>query len=223
MNENQKMKLELLREFEHVDNPVGFCREAYKFLTEDEVKTVPICSSLKEGIYLVYHDGHSVPFVDDMPKLTAQGVTGIGVVYDGHAFQVALEDLGEQILLSESKCGKLPEESPFYKTESEGVHDWDFVSATNHLIEEGMDIPLPEGWYIPTLSPLTLMCWWKEKINKALVFAGGKPMPDDFHWSSTEYGRNSARYVYFLNGNTYYFNKFYSNVVRAVTAFNPVP
>ena len=29
MNTNQEIKMELLKEFSHVENPVSFCREAY--------------------------------------------------------------------------------------------------------------------------------------------------------------------------------------------------
>ena len=42
MNENQKMKMELLKEFGITDekSSVDFCREAYKFLTEEDGKKV---------------------------------------------------------------------------------------------------------------------------------------------------------------------------------------
>ena len=83
-----------------------------------------------------------------------------------------------------------------------------------------MDIPLPDGWYIPTLAVLEVMCFLKKQINEALEFAGGKAMPDDYHWSSTENNRNGARYVNFSNGYAYYGYKYYSYVVRAVTAFS---
>ena len=81
-------------------------------------------------------------------------------------------------------------------------------------------MPLPDGWYIPTLAVLEVMCFLKKQINEALEFAGGKAMPDDYHWSSTEYSRNSARFVYFYNGYAYNHNKYSGYVVRAVTAFS---
>ena len=169
----------------------------------------------EEGIYLVYKDGTFMPFTGKEKK---EGVSGIGVVYDGHAFKVSLEGLGEQQLIKDEK-NRCPEDSPFYKTECEGLHDWDFVSATNHLKECGMDMPLPDGWYIPTLAVLEVMCFLKEKINKALKYAGGEAMPNDYHWSSTEYSRSYARYVGFSNGSAYGNGKYYGYVVRPVTAF----
>jgi len=216
--------MQLLKEFEHMDDSVGFCREAYKFLTEGEDIEPRVLHTLEskspdDGIYLVYEDGNSVKYEPGMDKSHAEGVTGIGVIYDGHPFQVALEDLGEQPLIKEEN-NTCPKESPFYKTECEGLHDWDFVSATNHLKECGMDMPLPDGWYIPTLAVLEVMCFLKKQINEALEFAGGKAMPDDYHWSSTENGRSIARNVNFNNGSAGYNNKCNGYVVRAVTAFN---
>lgn len=168
------------------------------------------------SIYIVYNDGSYSPFNDNASK---EGVHGIGVVYDGHSFQVALEDLGVRPLIEKGNNSS-PDESPFYKTECEGLHDWDFVSATNHLRECGMDIPIPAGWHIPTLAVLEVMCFMKEEINKALVFAGGKPMPNDYHWSSTESSRSNARFVNFYSVHASSSGKDNSNVVRHVAAFN---
>jgi len=190
-------------------------RDTSKFVSEQGVSEVLVEETKpKDGIYLAYDDGTYSPFTGEESK---DGVHGVGVVYDGHAFQVALEDLGEWGLVKD--LDKCPEESPFYKTECEGLHDWDFESATEHIKEIGTDIPLPDGWYIPTLAVLEVMCFWKEAINKALVYAGGNPMPDDSHWSSTEYYRNLARYVYFSNGYAYGSLKYSTTVIRPVTAF----
>lgn len=220
MTKNQEIKLELLKEFCNMDNPVEFCRKAYRFLTEDEVNS-PTNSenSVKtNGIYIVYRNGQYFPFQKDMSKSFAIDVTGIGVVYDGHSFQVALQDIGEQTLIREGNNSST-NESSFYKTECEGLHDWDFVGATNHLRECGMDMPLQEGWYIPTLAVLEAMCFWKEKINEAIKFAGGKPMPNSYYWSSTETYYLGARGICFNSGLSIYSNKFYRYLVRPVSEF----
>ncbi len=190
-------------------------RDTSKFVSEQGVSEVLVEETkLKDGIYLAYDDGTYSPFTGEESK---DGVHGVGVVYDGHAFQVALEDLGEWRLVKD--LDKCPEESPFYKTECEGLHDWDFESATEHIKEIGTDIPLPDGWYIPTLAVLEAMCFLKEKINEAIKFAGGNPMPDDYHWSSTESGRTHARGVGFSNGSANGGNKYGTGVIRPVTAF----
>ena len=221
MNKNQEIKFEILKEFRNLDN-VEFCRKAYKFLMEDEEEPSAKENNLanvENGIYLIFNNGQYSLFHKGMSKSLAGDVTGIGVIYDGHAFQVALKDLGELPLI-EDENNTCPEKSPFYKTECEGLHDWDFVGATNHLKECGMNMPLPDGWYIPTLAVLEVMCFLKKGINEAIKFAGGKPMPDDNHWSSTESNRYSARLVLFSNGFAYSSYKYSSYVVRPVTAFN---
>lgn len=221
MNKDQEIKLKLLEIFNSNADPVRMCRRAYEYLTEDEKEPSDEKESLtnvENGIYLVFKNGQYSLFHKGMSKSLAGDVTGIGVVYDGHTFQVALKDLGEWPLFHNYE--DCPEESSFYKTECEGLHDWDFVSTTNHIKEIGTDIPLPEGWYIPTLAVLEVMCFLKKEINEAIKFAGGEPMPDDYHWSSTEGYRSHARNVYFYNGYAYYVNKYTSIVVRPVTAFN---
>lgn len=172
-------------------------------------------SQLKNGVYLVYSDGTFLPFTGSEPK---ENVKSVGIAYDGHSFGVCLKDLGEWPLLKDYK--KCPEESEFYLTECEGALDWDFIGKTKHIQELGTDIPLEEGQYIPTLAPLMVMCAWKKEINKALKYAGGEPMPNSLHWSSTESNRGNARYVSFGGGYASNYSKYYSLVVRPVTAFN---
>ena len=173
----------------------------------------------KDGIYLVYNDGKCVSFDTELSEESAHDVKGVGVIYLGIPFMVALKDLGEWPLVRNTE--NCPEESPFYKTECEGLHDWDFITATKHIQDIGTDIPLPEGWYIPTLAVLEVMRFWKEEINEAIIFAGGEPMPDEPHWSVTEYYRSYAWYVVFNIGNASYGNKYLGYVVRPVAAYEP--
>ena len=222
MNRDQEIKLKLLEIFNSNADPVRMCRRAYEYLTEDEEEPLAEENSLantENGIYLVFNNGQYSLYHKGMSKSLAGDVTGIGVIYDGHAFQVALEALGELPLI-ENKNNTCPEESPFYKTECEGLHDWDFVGATNHLKECGMNIPLPEDWYIPTLAVLEVMCFLKKEINAAIKFAGGEPLSEDYYWSSTESSRLNARFVNFLNGSATSNYKYRSRVVRPVAAFN---
>lgn len=174
--------------------------------------------ALVNGVYLVYKDKTYRPFNTDLSKSFAKDVESIGIIYDGHAFRIALKDLGSWPLVRDTS--KSPEWSPNYKTECQGLHDWDFEVATACIRLEGTDIPLPEDWCIPTLAVLDLMCYMKDSINKALSFAGGKIMPDELHWSSTEHYRNNGRLVYFYNGTALNGTKCYSFVVRPVAAWD---
>lgn len=79
-------------------------------------------------------------------------------------------------------------------------------------------------WYLPCLYELGTIIAYRDEINEVLDMLG---MPEldknDYGWSSSESGTHSAWYVGFGNGNfgTGY-NKCYSYVVRAVSAFSPL-
>lgn len=171
------------------------------------------------GIYLVYQDGHSIPFAPDLPASAADGVAGIGVIHDARAFQVALKDLGEFPLIPYDKWKKM-EDDDHYTKECDGLHDWDCIAGTKLLMEQGSEIPLPDGWYIPTLAQLDLMCFLKEELNAALSFAGGESLTDSYYWSSAEGYRYFGRNVYFYNGYANNHSKYNSYTVRAVSAFS---
>jgi hypothetical protein len=68
---------------------------------------------------------------------------------------------------------------------------------------------LGNGWRLPTKDELNLIY-----ENKDVV--GG--FDDNFYWSSTELGSNSAWGQNFGNGYQYYYYKSYTNYVRAVRA-----
>ena len=226
MTENQKLKLELLKEFYTMENSVEFCREAYKFIVEDSEKEskdcppVTVCEKRQDGIYLVYDTGIAQLFTKGLVRSYADNVKYIGIVYDGHAFCVALKSLGEYSLVRDSS--ECPKKHPLYiEKECDALFDWDCVERTKHIQEVGTDIPLEEGEFIPSLPMLVVMCHWKDRINEALEFVGGDILGEDFYWSSTE---NSATYAWsiFFSGGTVDYNNYksYAYVVRAVTAFN---
>lgn len=86
-------------------------------------------------------------------------------------------------------------------------------------------------WYLPCLMELGVLCAYRDEINKAMKEIG---CPDEcllptedsdetWVWSSSESSQYYSWGVNFSNG---YFNgngKYYSNMVRAVAAFQPSP
>ncbi|MCE9172165.1 Lcl C-terminal domain-containing protein [Bacteroides ovatus] len=85
-------------------------------------------------------------------------------------------------------------------------------------------------WYLPCLMELGVLCAYHDEINKAMKEIG---CPDEcllptedsdetWVWSSSEYSQLYSWIVYFSNG-FFSFNKYYSNMVRAVAAFQPSP
>ena len=232
MTQNQELKMTLLDKFGVIDDPktVSFCREAYKFLTEDESKEAPqapvsflqkYCKNERDGIYLVYEDGAYTKYA---LNLVNKGVKYIGIIHYGHPFCVALKDAGRFSLIK--KGVECEEESEFYvESETEALHDWECVERTKRIQELGTDIPLNEGEYIPALPMVVAMRYWKNRgLDEALIAVGGEPLQNDSYcWSVTEYSANNAWSVNFGSGYVYgtHYSKYSTNVVvRPVAAFN---
>lgn len=79
-------------------------------------------------------------------------------------------------------------------------------------------------WYLPSLYELGMLAAFKNEINAVLDELGllDAKLKDEWSWSSSEAGQNGAWYVNFSNGSFYNSSKYYSNVVRAVCAFEPL-
>ena len=86
-------------------------------------------------------------------------------------------------------------------------------------------------WYLPCLMELGVLCAYRDEINKAMKEIG---CPDEcllptedsdetWVWSSSEGSQYYSWGVRFSNGSFYYNSKCYSNMVRAVAAFQPSP
>ena len=90
-----------------------------------------------------------------------------------------------------------------------------------HIVDAGTEIPLKEGEFIPTVAMLVAMYRMREKLNEALIFAGGDPFKtDDYYWSCSEHSQHYSWMLYFGSGHLYYSSKFNSYYVRPCTAFN---
>jgi hypothetical protein len=79
-------------------------------------------------------------------------------------------------------------------------------------------------WYLPSLYELGMLQAFKSEINAALDELGlsDAKLKDEWSWSSSEYNQTNAWTVHFSHGNFINNSKYYSNVVRAVCAFEPL-
>ena len=86
-------------------------------------------------------------------------------------------------------------------------------------------------WYLPCLMELGVLCAYRDEINKAMKEIG---CPDEcllptedsdetWVWSSSEYSQGNSWFVSFSVGSFGSISKCYSNMVRAVAAFQPSP
>jgi len=208
MTENQEIRLDLLNRFSSVCE----AKKAYEFVMGNEEAAV----ETKDGVYLIYDNGSYAPFSGDNFKYH---IKSVGVIFQGHSFAVALNDLSEQYALvrDTDKCER---ESPLYKGEIDSIFDWDAEAHTKHIVEAGTDIPLEDGEFIPTVAMLAAMYRLREALNKALEYAGGEALKtDDYYWSSSEFSADNSWILNFSNGYLYNNNKYNSYYVRPCTAF----
>lgn len=78
-------------------------------------------------------------------------------------------------------------------------------------------------WYLPSLYELGTIIAYRDELNEVLEMLNADQFDeDDWGWSSSENGSWNAWFVYFGSGFFNIRSKFYSFVVRAVSAFSPL-
>ena len=226
MTENQKLKMELLKQFAISDEPktIEVCRQMYKFMVEDEGQapaSKPDTKQLKDGVYYVTTDGMAIPYSAVLTP--PEDLKGIGVVMGERSIIVALTEspAGEETTLTTRKDPSDLKGNYIEKC-IDAVADWNGRENTEHLKAVGLsdNIHLEDGQYIPSMGEMYLIYLNRKAINEALEKADGQPIADDWYWTSTEY---SATYAWGLNlysGDMFNYTKAsYTLRVRPVSAF----
>lgn len=228
MTENQKLKMELLKEFAISDEPksIEVCREMYKFMAEDEAPTPSVPTNdkhPKDGVYYICDDEKKtiVPFKATLtPPEDAMGVL---LVQGERSIIIALQDCndGEETTLTKQKDPSNLKGN-YIDTCIDAVADWNGQKNTEHLKAVGLsdNISLSDGWYIPSMGEMLFIFTHRKEVNAALKKAGGQPIADDWYWTSTEYSATSAWDLPLNNGPmTYNPKATYTLRVRPVSAF----
>ena len=228
MTENQKLKMELLKEFAISDEPksIEVCREMYKFMVEDETPTPSVPTNgkhPKDGVYYICDDEKKtiVPFKATLtPPEDAMGVL---LVQGERNIIIALRDCndGEETTLTKQKDPSNLKGN-YIDTCIDAVADWNGQKNTEHLKAVGLsdNISLSDGWYIPSMGEMLFIFTHRKEVNAALEKAGGQPIADDWYWTSTECSAADAWYLNLNNGRMNYGTKAtYTHRVRPVSAF----
>ena len=158
----------------------------------------------------------------------------IGVVLQTEVIGVIISlDQWNEIWCSEENC------KVFNKTcsEAEALQTLSGLELTRNIVkqneEDGEEMTAAmrcwqykKGsiqWYLPSLYELGTIVAYRDELNKVLEMLDADQFDeDDLGWSSSEYSRWSAWFVYFGNGNFNGNNKFRSYVVMAVSTFRPL-
>lgn len=175
--------------------------------------------SRKDGLHLIYGNGHAEPFTGENFK---KNVRYIGLKRKGVSFAISLTEYDSVQLLDDDSREKSGS-GTYYERECDALFDIDGRGNTERLVARNPKLKnlLKDGEYIPSLRQLNLMTHYKDSIDDALEYIGAEPLASSsaWYWSSTESSQSNAWYVSLSNGCTNYGNKHNSNRVRAVIDF----
>ena len=228
MTENQKLKMELLKEFAISDEPksIEVCRAMYKFMVEDDAApsaATPAQKHLKDGVYYVCDDENNTVVPYKATLTPPEDAMGVLLVQGERSIIIALRDCndGEETTLTKQKDPPNLKGN-YIDTCIDAVADWNGQKNTEHLKAVGLsdNISLSDGWYIPSMGEMLFIFTHRKEVNAALEKAGGQPIADDWYWTSTESSATYAWYLYLGNGSmSSYAKATITFRVRPVSAF----
>lgn len=174
-------------------------------------------TSLKDGVYLGYNDGHIEMFNGHNDN--TDGVEFVAFKFGKVALKVWGKDIDDVKMTT-----KTNEPCDYITSYSVAAHDFDGENHTKNLLARGLKCDcngLKYGWYIPAIGELYVMYLMKDEINNALEYTGREIIGDKWYWSSTEYSAANAWTQGFLIGYFNNNNKTDECIVRPVSAFRP--
>lgn len=173
--------------------------------------------SRKDGLYLIYGNGHAEPFTRENFK---KNVCYIGLKHKDVSFAISLTE-HDRVQLLDDDSRKESGSETYYECECDALFDINGRGNTERLVVRNPKLRnlLKDGEYIPSLGQLNLMAHYKDSINDALKYIGAEPLASAWFWSSTESSQYNAWYVYFFIGDTGSYSKYGSGRVRAVIDF----
>ena len=173
-------------------------KKSYDFVMGNEPEPQPEskpATELADGIYLMYG---KLPVAYKGQKLSEndkEGCTGVGVKFGGKSLVLTLFDIGDDDrTLTTQKGG-----TRFITTYHEAAEDMDGKAATDD-IRDILNMSITDEEYIPSLGELYFILAHFTQINAALEAVGGKPLLNDWYWSSTQYSATTAWGLYLNNG-----------------------
>ena len=214
---NRELRLLLVKESNY---DLTKAEKLYNFIVGEQPEEPCVEESKSDGIYFILSCSNMIheSVATDEDKRNS---IAIGVKMGDRFANVTLHDTANGNMVALCKNSKIPCGSIrfFRGTFFGAVTDWDGEANTNDMRKaHNPDICLCKDAYIPTVAQLYLILLNINKINKALVEAGGDPMEKGWYWSSTEYNGDSAWCVSFVHGGAYNYNKADYYVVRPSVA-----
>lgn len=174
--------------------------------------------SRKNGLYLIYGNGHAEPFTGDNSK---NCVRYIGLKHGYMSFAISLTE-HDSVQLLDDDSREESGSGTYYERECDALFDIDGRGNTERLVARNPKLRnlLEDGEYIPSLGQLNLMTHYMDELNKAFAYVSASPLSSAWYWSSAENSQGYAWYVNFSNGSTSNNYKYSSYRVRAVIDFS---
>lgn len=174
--------------------------------------------SRKNGLYLIYGNGHAEPFTGDNSK---NCVRYIGLKHGYMSFAISLTE-HDSVQLLDDDSREESGSGTYYERECDALFDIDGRGNTERLVARNPKLRnlLEDGEYIPSLGQLNLMAHYMDELNKAFAYVSASPLSSAWYWSSIENSQGYAWYVNFSNGSTSNNYKYSSYRVRAVIDFS---
>lgn len=173
--------------------------------------------SRKDGLYLIYGNGHVEPFTGDNSK---DCVRYIGLKHRYMSFAISLTE-HDIVQLLDDDSREESGSGTYYERECDALFDIDGRGNTERLVARNPKLRnlLEDGEYIPSLGQLNLMAHYMDELNKAFTYVSASPLSSTWYWSSTESSQAVAWYVVFSSGLTGTGNKHIGDMVRTVIDF----
>lgn len=173
--------------------------------------------SRKDGLYLIYGNGHAEPFTGENIK---ENVRYIGLKHKDVSFAISLEE-HDSVRLLDNDSRKESGSETYYERECDALFDIDGRGNTERLVARNPKLRnlLEDDEYIPSLGQLNLMAHHMDELNKAFAYVSASPLSSARYCSSTESSQAVAWYVVFSSGLTGTGNKHIGDMVRAVIDF----
>lgn len=140
--------------------------------------------SRKDGLYLIYGNGHVEPFTGDNSK---DCVRYIGLKHRYMSFAISLTE-HDIIQLLDDDSREESGSGTYYERECDALFDIDGRGNTERLVARNPKLRnlLEDGEYIPSLGQLNLMAHYMDELNKAFTYVSASPLSSTWYWSSTE-------------------------------------
>lgn len=129
--------------------------------------------SRKDGLYLIYGNGHAEPFTGDNSK---DCVRYIGLKHRYMSFAISLTE-HDIVQLLDDDSREESGSGTYYERECDALFDIDGRGNTERLVARNPKLRnlLEDGEYIPSLGQLNLMAHYMDELNKAFTYVSASP------------------------------------------------